>query len=76
LLGPSTFMTAGRPRRVRSLLQGFGYTEADLTPALTRRLMALSLLHRASDLNRQICIEDWQQKAGNLFELEQLLWPI
>jgi hygromycin-B 7''-O-kinase len=76
LLGPSTFMTAGMPRRVRSLLQGFGYTEADITPALTRRLMALSLLHRASDLNRQICIEDWQQKAGNLFELEQLLWPI
>jgi hygromycin-B 7''-O-kinase len=34
------------------------------------------LLHRASDLNRQICIEDWQRKAGNLFELEQLLWPI
>jgi hygromycin-B 7''-O-kinase len=76
LLGPSTFMTAGMPRRVRSLLQGFGYTQADLTPALTRRLMALSLLHRASDLNRQICIEDWQRKAGNLFELEQLLWPI
>jgi hygromycin-B 7''-O-kinase len=76
LLGPSTFMTAGMPGRVRSLLQGFGYTQADLTPALTRRLMALSLLHRASDLNRQICIEDWQRKAGNLFELEQLLWPI
>jgi hygromycin-B 7''-O-kinase len=76
LLGPSTFMTAGMPRRVRSLLQGFGYTKADLTPALTRRLMALSLLHSASDLNRQICIEDWQQKAGNLYELEQLLWPI
>jgi hygromycin-B 7''-O-kinase len=76
LLGPSTFMAAGMPRRVRSLLQGFGYTRADMTPALTRRLMALSLLHRASDLNRQMCIEDWQQKAGDLYELERLLWPI
>jgi hygromycin-B 7''-O-kinase len=76
LLGPSTFMAAGMPRRVRSLLQGFGYTRADMTPSLTRRLMALSLLHRASDLNRQMCIADWQQKAGDLYELERLLWPI
>ena len=76
LLGPSVFMTAGMPRRVRSLLAGFGYSRADMTPALTRRLMTLALLHRFSDLNRQICIEGWQQKAGDLFELERLLWPI
>jgi hygromycin-B 7''-O-kinase len=75
LLGPSSFMTAGMPRRVRSLLRGFGYGEADMTPALTRRLMTLALLHRFSDLNRQICIVGWQQKAGDLFELERLLWP-
>jgi hygromycin-B 7''-O-kinase len=75
LLGPSSFMTAGMPRRVRSLLRGFGYGEADMTPALTRRLMTLALLHRFSDLNRQICIEGWQQKAGDLLELERLLWP-
>jgi hygromycin-B 7''-O-kinase len=68
-------MTAGMPRRVRSLLRGFGYGEADMTPALTRRLMTLALLHRFSDLNRQICIEGWQQKAGDLLELERLLWP-
>jgi hygromycin-B 7''-O-kinase len=47
-----------------------------MTPALTRRLMALLLLHRSSDPNRHICIEDWQQEAGDLFELEKLLWPI
>jgi hygromycin-B 7''-O-kinase len=76
LLGPSAFMTAGMPRRVRRLLQGFGYSRADMTPALTRRLMALMLLHRASDPIRHICIEGWQQKAGNLVELERLLWPI
>jgi hygromycin-B 7''-O-kinase len=76
LLGPSAFMTAGMPRRVQRLLQGFGYSKTDMTPALTRRLMALMLLHRASDPIRHICIEGWQQKAGNLAELERLLWPI
>jgi hygromycin-B 7''-O-kinase len=76
LLGPSAFMTAGMPRRVQRLLQGFGYSKADVTPILTRRLMALMLLHRASDPVRHICIEDWQQKANDLPELERLLWPI
>jgi hygromycin-B 7''-O-kinase len=75
LLGPSVFMTAGMPLRLRSLLAGFGYSRADITPVLTRRLMTLALLHRFSDLNRQICIEGWQQKAADLFELERLLWP-
>jgi hygromycin-B 7''-O-kinase len=75
LLGPSAFMTAGLPRRVRSLFEGFGYSKADINPTLKRRLMALLLLHRASDPVRHICIEDWQQKAGDLFELQELLWP-
>jgi hygromycin-B 7''-O-kinase len=76
LLGPSTFMTEGRPGRVRSLLRGFGYSETNMDPALPRRLMALLLLHRFSNLTRQICIEGWQQKAADLYELERLLWPI
>jgi hygromycin-B 7''-O-kinase len=75
LLGPSVFMTAGMPRRVRRFFGGFGYSQADITPELTRRLMALVLLHRFSDLNRQMCIEGWQEQASNLFELERLLWP-
>jgi len=76
LLGPSVFLAAGMPRRVQSLLEGFGYSQGDMTPALARRLMTLALLHRFSDLNRQICIEGWQQQAGDLFELERLLWPM
>src|SRR6266478_512361 len=75
LLGPSAFMTAGLPRRVRSLFEGFGYSQADVDPTLKRRLMALLLLHRFSDPVRHICIEDWQQKAADLFELQELLWP-
>jgi len=76
LLGPSAFMTAGIARRVRSLLVGFGYSQADMTPALTRRLMALLMLHQFSDPTRHICIEGWQQKADTLADLERLLWPI
>jgi hygromycin-B 7''-O-kinase len=76
LLGPSAFMTAGMPRRVHSLLAGFGYSRADLNPALQRRLMALMLLHQHSDPVRHICIDGWQEKAGDLLELAELLWPI
>ena len=75
LLGPSAFMTAGMPRRVHSLFRGFGYSQADIDSTLKRRLMALMLLHRASDPVKHICIEGWQQKAGDLFELQELLWP-
>ena len=76
LLGPSAFMTAGLPRRVRSLFEGFGYSQADIIPTLKRRLMALLLLHRFSDPVRHICIDDWQEKADDLFELQELLWPL
>lgn len=73
LLGPSAFMAAGRPGRVKSLLEGFGSAKLDY--ALKRRLMALMLLHRASDLNAHICIEGWQDKAADLVELQELIWP-
>jgi hygromycin-B 7''-O-kinase len=76
LLGPSAFMTAGMPRRVCSLFEGYGYASADIGPELRRRLMALMLLHRHSDPVRHICIEGWQEKAGDLFELAELLWPV
>jgi hygromycin-B 7''-O-kinase len=75
LMGPSAFMTAGLPRRVQSLFGGFGYAAADVTPAVKRRLLALLLLHRASDPVRHICIEGWPEKAADLLELQDLLWP-
>jgi hygromycin-B 7''-O-kinase len=76
LLGPSAFMTAGMPRRVQSLFAGFGYSKADIDFTMKRRLMALMLLHRASDPVSHICLEGWQQKAADLFELQELLWPV
>ncbi|MCA1456891.1 aminoglycoside 3'-phosphotransferase/choline kinase family protein [Bradyrhizobium sp. BRP22] len=74
LLGPGAFMAAGRPRRVLSLLEGFGYSPSDIDFALKRRLMALMLLHRSSDLNRHICIEGWQAKTDDLLQLQELIW--
>ncbi|KJC39215.1 phosphotransferase [Bradyrhizobium sp. LTSP885] len=75
LLGPSAFMAAGHPRRVRSLFEGFGISRADVTFALKRRLMALMLLHRASDPLRHICIEGWPDKVDDLVQLQELIWP-
>jgi hygromycin-B 7''-O-kinase len=74
LLGPGAFMAAGRPRRVLSLLEGFGYSRSDIDFAMKRRLMALMLLHRASDLNRHICIDGWQGKVDDLLQLQELIW--
>jgi len=75
LLGPSAFMSAGRSGRVRNLFEGFGYTNAEIDFAVKRRLMALMLVHRASDLESHVCIEGWQQKASDLYQLQELIWP-
>jgi len=75
LLGPSAFMAAGRPRQVQRLFEGFGYSGSDVDFALKRRLTALMLLHRASDPIRHICIENWQDKADDLVQLQELIWP-
>jgi hygromycin-B 7''-O-kinase len=75
LLGPSAFMSAGRPGRVRNLFEGFGHTLAEIDFTVKRRLMALMLLHRASDLEAHVCIEGWQQKADDLYQLQELIWP-
>ena len=76
LLGPSAFMTAGMPRRVRSLFEGYGYSSADINPDLKRRLMALMLLHRFGDPIRQICYRGLAAEGRRPLELQDLLWPI
>jgi hygromycin-B 7''-O-kinase len=76
LLGPSAFMTAGLAPRVRGLLEGFGHSRADVGPPLRQRLMALMLLHRASDLVGHVRIDGWQDQARDLFQLAEMLWPV
>jgi len=75
LLGPSAFMAAGHPRRVRSLFDGFGYARSAVTFALKRRLMALMMLHRASDPLRHICIPGWPEQVDDFVALQELIWP-
>jgi hygromycin-B 7''-O-kinase len=45
------FITRGRRELLRQFLLGYGYTEAELTPLLSRKIMQLLLLHRYCNLN-------------------------
>jgi hygromycin-B 7''-O-kinase len=76
LLGPSAFLTGGAPNRVWSLLEGFGYSPANIPQGLGRRLLALMFLHRASDPLRHVCIPGWEHRAETLFDLQHMLWPL
>ncbi|MGY4155767.1 hygromycin-B 7''-O-kinase [Bradyrhizobium sp. USDA 4461] len=75
LLGPSAFMAAGHPRRVQSLFDGFGIPRSEVNFTLKRRLMALMMLHTASDPLRHICIADWPDRVDDFVQLQELIWP-
>ncbi|NEV01959.1 aminoglycoside phosphotransferase family protein [Bradyrhizobium uaiense] len=75
LLGPSAFMAAGHPRLVRSLFDGFGIPRSEVNFTLKRRLMALMMLHSASDPLRHICIAGWPDRVDDLVQLQELIWP-
>jgi hygromycin-B 7''-O-kinase len=74
LLGPSAFMCAGLPNRIRSLLEGYGLEPKMLDSQMRRRLLTLMVLHRASDL-RHIYIEGWEARISKLADLETIIWP-
>lgn len=74
LLGPSAFMCAGMPGRIRSLLQGYGLAATECDRAMRRRLLTLMVLHRASDL-RNIYIDGWENRIDNLLDLADVVWP-
>ena len=46
LAATGLFLMHGRPQLLRTFLQAYGYRDADLTDALSRRLLAYTLLHR------------------------------
>lgn len=75
LLGPSAFMTEGRPGHVRALFAGYGYGPDRIDDALVQRLLILTFLHRASDPMGKIAIPDWPAKAGTLEQLGRMMWP-
>jgi hygromycin-B 7''-O-kinase len=46
------FLTRGHRDLFRDFLLGYGYADADLTDQLSRRIMALLLLHRYGNVKR------------------------
>lgn len=75
LLGPSAFMCGGKAGRVRSLLEGYGMDPEKVDRNMRRRLLTLTVLHRASDL-RNVRIEGWEARISRLTDLEDVIWPV
>ena len=65
------FITQGNPRLLRLFLSAYGYTTAALTPAFSRRMMALLLLHRYSNLRWFRNRAAGMAEMANLQQMEQ-----
>lgn len=74
LLGPGAFLIQGDKQLLKEFLQAYGYSKESMTPALSRQLTILLLLHRYSNLNVQIRIKDWKSRVNRLEDLENLVW--
>ena len=74
LLGPGVFLIQGDKSLLREFLIAYGYLPEQLTEKLSHQLTLLLLLHRYSNLNLQIRIEDWQKKVSHIKDLENLVW--
>ena len=75
LLGPERLHDRGHAAAGAEPVRGLRLFARRHQSRLKRRLMALMLLHRASDPVRHICIEGWQHKADDLLQLQELIWP-
>ncbi|SPX60504.1 hypothetical protein [Legionella feeleii] len=74
LLGPGAFLIQGDKQLLRTFLTAYGYLPHELTKTLSHQLTALMLLHQYSNLNIQVRIPNWEDKARSLQELENLVW--
>ncbi|MEJ7730808.1 MAG: aminoglycoside phosphotransferase family protein [Polyangiaceae bacterium] len=74
LLGPATFSCAGDADLLRAFLQGWGLTRA-ASAGFRTRAMRMLLLHRYANLDGQVRIDGWRQRARSIDELAELLWP-
>lgn len=76
LLGPGVFLIQGDKSLLREFLTSYGYSQDMMTPILSHQLTALTLLHKYSNLNVQIRIENWKSKVDSLADLEKLVWGL
>ena len=74
LLGPGVFLIQGNKKLLREFLFAYGYTPEKITPLLSRQLTALMLLHRYSNLNVQIRINNWKNMVSSINDIEKLVW--
>jgi hygromycin-B 7''-O-kinase len=76
LIGPCTFLAAGEKQLLDQLFNGYGLAPNEVGASLRERLMTLLLLHRYSNLEIQIRMDFWRDRAQTLKELAALVWPI
>lgn len=76
LLGPGAFLIQGNKELLREFLISYGYSPAEMTKTLSCQLTALMLLHRYSNLNVQIRIENWKNKVNSINDIENLVWGL
>ncbi len=74
LLGPGAFLIQGNKKLLREFLLAYGYISEKMTPLLSRQLTALMLLHRYSNLNVQIRINNWKNRISDIRDIEELVW--
>lgn len=74
LLGPGAFLIQGDKQRLKVFLTAYGYSSDTMTKTLSNQLMAFMLLHKYSNLNVQIRIDDWEKKIHNIKDIENLVW--
>lgn len=67
------FILKASPLQRRAMLQAYGFSSADLTPALTRELFAYVLIHRFASIPETLT-ELGDAAPNNLAELIELLW--
>jgi hygromycin-B 7''-O-kinase len=76
LLGPGAFLIQGNSQLLREFLLSYGYSPLELDHDLSRRLTALMLLHRFSNLRIQIRIPAWENKVTCPEDFESLVWGL
>ena len=76
LLGPGAFLIQGNKTLLRAFLTAYGYASETLTKTLSAQLTGLMLLHKYSNLNVQIRVENWKEKISSLTDLQNLVWGL
>lgn len=75
LLGPSLFLAEGNAALIAALFRGYSGDRVRLGAERRKRLLGLMLLHRYANLDNQIRIPRWRERASSIEELAALIWP-